>query len=157
MTPFCAEVTMQYQRDVLSKAGARILLALLFFSMASARAQESQPAGGAAVTAETGADGVQRLLVTLESYTFTPAHIVVQSGKPVELTLKNIASLAPHSFKLDSAAAGLYVTKKVKPGEMATVQFTPTKAGMFDFYCDKKLAFLPSHRDKGMIGKLEVR
>ena len=111
----------------------------------------------APVTAETGADGIQRLSITLDSYSFAPAHIIVQSGKPVEFTLKNVSSIAPHSFKIDAPAEGLNVYQEVEPGKTATLSFTPAKAGMYDFYCDKKLALFPSHRKKGMVGKLEVR
>ena len=109
------------------------------------------------VTAETGTDGIQRLAITLDSYSFAPAYIIVQSGTPVEFTLKNVSSLAPHSVKIDAPADGLDLYQDVEPGKTATLTFTPAKAGMYEFYCDKKLAFFPSHRKKGMIGKLEVR
>jgi Heme/copper-type cytochrome/quinol oxidases, subunit 2 len=109
------------------------------------------------VTAETGADGIQRLAITLDSYSFSPAHIIVQSGKPVEFTLKNVSSIAPHSFKIDAAADGLNLDQDIGPGKTATLFFIPAKTGMYEFYCDKKLAFFPSHRKKGMVGKLEVR
>ena len=109
------------------------------------------------VTAETGTDGIQRLAITLDSYSFAPAYIIVQSGKPVEFTLKNVSSIAPHSLKIDAPADGLSVYQEVEPGKTATLSFTPAKPGMYEFYCDKKLAFFPSHRKKGMVGKLEVR
>ena len=109
------------------------------------------------VTAETGTDGIQRLAITLDSYSFAPAHIIVQSGTPVEFTLKNVSTLAPHSVKIDAPADGLDLYQEVEPGKTATLSFTPAKPGMYEFYCDKKLAFFPSHRKKGMVGKLEVR
>jgi len=37
------------------------------------------------------------------------------------------------------------------------LKFTPMQPGIFPIYCDKRLWPLPSHRDKGMEGKLEVR
>ena len=109
------------------------------------------------VTAETGPDGVQRLEITMDSYSFTPAHIIVQSGKPVEFILKNVAFLAPHNFRIDASADGLFLDKDVEPGKIATLSFLPVKPGAYEFYCDKKLPFLPGHRDKGMTGKLEIR
>jgi uncharacterized cupredoxin-like copper-binding protein len=109
------------------------------------------------VMAETGTDGVQRLEITLDSYTFTPSYIIVQAGKPVEFTFKNIATLTPHNFRIEAIADGLYLDKDVAPGENVTLSFLPTKPAVYEFYCDKKLAFLPGHRDKGMVGKLEVR
>ena len=45
----------------------------------------------------------------------------------------------------------------VSAGKTAVVKFTPMQAGIFPIYCDKRLWPLPSHRDKGMEGKLEVR
>jgi len=109
------------------------------------------------VTAEMGTDGVQHLAITLDSYSYSPAYIIVQSGKPVEFTLKNVSSIAPHSVKIDAAADGLNIYQEVEPGKTATLSFTPAKPGLYEFYCDKKLAFFPSHRKKGMVGKLEVR
>jgi len=120
-------------------------------------AQAAGPTSTTIVTATLDADGVQRATLILDSYSFDPSHLMAQVNKPVELTLKNVSTLAPHNFKLDSATAGLYVSGNTKAGQTAIVRFTPTKPGVFEFYCDKKLAFLPSHRDKGMVGKLEVR
>lgn len=111
----------------------------------------------APVTAEIGTDGIQRATLILDSYTFDPAHLVVQAGKPVELTLKNVSTLAPHNFKIDDIAGALYVSQEVKAGRAGAVRFTPTKPGTYAFFCDKKLAFFPSHRTKGMEGVLEVR
>ena len=109
------------------------------------------------VTATMGADGIQRLTITLDSYTFTPDYIIVQSGKPVEFTLKNVATLAPHNFRIDAKEDDLQLDEDVKAGKTATVIFMPDKAGVYEFYCDKKLPFSRSHREKGMVGKLEVR
>ena len=137
---------------------ALYLAAFLWVSMlpASADAPNAQvPA--TPVTAETAADGVQRLAITLDSYSYSPSYIIVAAGKPVEFTLNNVASLAPHSLKIDAAADGLDLYQEVEPGKTATLSFTPAKPGMYEFYCDKKLAFFPSHRKKGMVGKLEVR
>lgn len=113
-------------------------------------------AAAEATTAVIGSDGVQRLEITLDSYTFKPSHIIVEHGKQVELTLKNMATVAPHNFHIDGSADGLYVDMDVEPGKTATLTFLPVKTGTYDFYCDKKLMFLPSHKEKGMVGKLEV-
>jgi len=102
-------------------------------------------------------DGVQRATVILDSYSYTPNHLIVQAGKPVELVLTSITSITPHNFVLKDEAAGLSIERDVSAGKTVTVQFTPTKPGVHAFFCDKKLLFLPSHREKGMEGKLEVR
>lgn len=103
------------------------------------------------------ADGLQRAIVILDSYSYTPHHLIVQAGKPVELLLTSITSITPHNFVLKDEAAGLSIERDVSAGKTVTVQFTPTKPGIYTFYCDKKLLFLPSHREKGMEGTLEVR
>jgi len=119
--------------------------------------ETTTPATAAPVTAEAGTDGVQRATMTLDSYSFSPSHLIVEAGKPVELTLNNVSSVAPHSLVIDDPAAGFTVNQAVAAGKSAAVRFTPVQAGRFAFYCDKKLPLLPSHRKKGMEGVLEVR
>ncbi|MBI4401846.1 MAG: cupredoxin domain-containing protein [Nitrospirae bacterium] len=103
------------------------------------------------------ADGVQRATITMDSYSYTPNHLVVQAGKPVELTLTSVTTLTPHNFLLNDPAAGFKLEQDVRAGKSVTVRFTPPQAGTFTFYCDKKLLFFASHREKGMEGRLEVR
>ena len=103
------------------------------------------------------ADGVQRAKVTLDSYSYQPAHLVVEAGKPVELTLTSVTILVPHNFIIKDPAGSLTVEHDVGAGKTSVVTFTPTRPGIFPIYCDKRLWPLPSHRDKGMEGKLEVR
>ena len=93
----------------------------------------------------------------LDSYSFTPARLIVQAGRSVELTLTSVTTLTPHNFILKEPAAGLSVAQEVGPHETAKVIFTPTNPGIYVFYCDKKLPFFPSHREQGMEGHLEVR
>jgi heme/copper-type cytochrome/quinol oxidase subunit 2 len=102
-------------------------------------------------------DGVQRATITLDSYSYTPGHLVVEAGKPVELTLVSVTTITPHNFIIKDPAGSLSVEQDVGAGKTVVVKFTPTKPGTFPIYCDKRLWPLPSHRDKGMEGKLEVR
>jgi heme/copper-type cytochrome/quinol oxidase subunit 2 len=103
------------------------------------------------------ADGVQRATVTLDSYSYTPNHLIVEAGKPVELTLTSVTTIIPHNFIIKDPAGSLSVEQDVSAGKTVTITFTPTQPGTFPIYCDKRLWPLPSHRDKGMEGKLEVR
>ena len=102
-------------------------------------------------------DGIQRATIILDSYSYTPNHLIVQAGKPVELLLTSITTITPHNFLLKNEAAGLSIERDVGSGRTVTVQFTAKKPGTYTFYCDKKLLFFPSHQEKGMEGKLEVR
>ena len=112
---------------------------------------------GEPVVVPVGADGVQHATITLDSYSYTPDYLVVQVGKPIELTLTSVTTLTPHNFILNDPAAGFVVDQNVGHGKTVTVRFTPAQPGTFTFYCDKKLLFFASHREKGMEGRLEVR
>jgi heme/copper-type cytochrome/quinol oxidase subunit 2 len=103
------------------------------------------------------ADGVQRASITLDSYSYQPGHLIVEAGKPVELTLTSVTTFTPHNFIIKDAAGSLTVEQDVGAGKTVVVKFTPPQKGTFPIYCDKRLWPLPSHRDKGMEGKLEVR
>jgi plastocyanin len=103
------------------------------------------------------ADGVQRARVTLDSYSYSPAHLIVEAGKPVELTLASVTTITPHNFIIKDLAGSLFVEQAVSAGETVTITFTLIQPGTFPLYCDKRLWPMPSHRDKGMEGTLDVR
>ena len=129
-----------------------LLLALAAVALAAEPASMGPP-----FTVPTDSDGVQRTTVILDSYSYEPAHLVVDKGKPVELTLKSVTILTPHNFIIKDPAGSLSVEQDVSAGKTVVLKFTPMQAGTFPIYCDKRLWPLPSHRDKGMEGKLEVR
>ena len=118
-------------------------------------AEPSQP--GPPVVIPVAADGVQRATVTLDSYSYSPNHLIVEAGKPVELTLTSVTTIIPHNLIIKDPMGGLSVEQDVGAGKTVTVTFTPSQPGTFPIYCDKRLWPLPSHRDKGMEGTLEVR
>ena len=118
-------------------------------------AEPSQP--GPPVVISVAEDGVQRATVTLDSYSYTPNHLIVEVGKPVELTLTSVTTIIPHNFVIKDPTGNLSVEQDVSAGKTVTITFTPTQPGIFPIYCDKRLWPLPSHRDKGMEGTLEVR
>jgi len=106
---------------------------------------------------EPSPDGVIRAEVVVDSYTFKPDHLIVLSGHPVELTLKSVTFIVPHNFIIKAPEIGVEVNQEVPAGDSVTVKFTPAAAGKAEFYCDKKLLFFKSHKEKGMVGTLEVR
>ena len=109
------------------------------------------------VVISVAADGVQRATVTLDSYSYSPNHLIVETGKPVELTLISVTTIIPHNFIIKDPAGNLSVEQDLSAGKTVIITFTPTQPGIFPIYCDKRLWPFPSHRDKGMEGKLEVR
>jgi len=102
-------------------------------------------------------DGVQRATVILDSYSYSPNHLVVESGKPVELTLTSRTTFIPHNFVMKELSANLSIEQDVGAGKTIIPKLAPTQPGRFPFFCDKRLWPMPSHRDKGMEGLLEVR
>lgn len=110
-----------------------------------------------AVDVPTAPDGVQRAVVEADSYDFAPRHLIVRAGKPVELTFKSLTWLVPHNVIIDDPRSGLAIREAISAGESVTVRFTPMVPGTFAIYCDRKLPFFKSHREKGMEGVLEVR
>jgi len=100
-------------------------------------------------------DGVVRVSVIAGSYFYKPNHIVVKVRTPVELTIVKEAGLAPHNFVMQALDAGISVNKELGT-EPTRIMFTPTVPGRFAFYCNNKLLFMPSHRQQGMEGVLEV-
>jgi heme/copper-type cytochrome/quinol oxidase subunit 2 len=123
---------------------------LLWLAAEASAVDASLP--GSPWRAPAGSDGVQRVSVILDSYSFRPYHVIVQAGKPVELTLTSVTMLTPHNFIIDA----LSVKAEVGAGKTEVVTFTPTQPGTFPIYCDKRLWPLPSHREKGMEGIFEV-
>jgi heme/copper-type cytochrome/quinol oxidase subunit 2 len=119
-------------------------------------AAEPSPSGPPVVI-PVDADGVQRATVTLDSYSYSPNHLIVEAGKPVELTLTSVTTMIPHNFIIKEPAGNLSVEQDVGAGKTVTMKFTPPQPGTFPIYCDKRLWPFPSHRDKGMEGTLEVR
>ena len=130
------------------------LLTLIDMTIVHA-AEPSQ--SGPPVVIPVATDGVQRATVTLDSYSYNPNHLIVEAGKPVELTLSSVTTIIPHNFIIKDPAGRLSVEQDVSAGKTVTITFTPTQPGIFPIYCDKRLWPFPSHRDKGMEGKLEVR
>jgi plastocyanin domain-containing protein len=108
-------------------------------------------------TAELSPDGIQRATIIVDSYSYTPDHLIVQRGVPLELTLRSVTWLVPHNFLIDAPEAGLKVSEEVPAGNSVTIRLTPDREGRYKFFCDKKLLFFHSHEEKGMTGILEVR
>jgi plastocyanin len=100
-------------------------------------------------------DGIQRITVTGGEYFFDPDFILVKVNIPVEFTIKKEPGIVPHNIVIHEPEAGVDIreTLGTKP---KIITFTPQKAGNYPFYCDKKLLFFKSHREKGMEGVFEV-
>jgi plastocyanin len=98
----------------------------------------------------------QEISIRLGDYHFTPDTFEVRAGRAVVLTLTNTDMLTPHNFTLQDTAAGLDIDTNISAGSKAVIKFTPVKPGTYTFFCNKKLFFMKSHRERGMEGTLHV-
>lgn len=145
---------------MLSPAWTAVLVgALLWFGQVAGvpRSAAEETAVRQPVEVPLGSDGVQRATIRMDSYSYDPQHLIVQAGKPIELTLTSVTLLTPHNFVLKVPELGLDIDETVWGGKTAVVRFAVPQPGTYPFYCDKKLLFFPSHREEGMEGTLEVR
>jgi len=126
------------------------LCALMAFWLAGAVAADEE------VAIPGIANGVQRVTMMVDSHFYKPKHLVVRAGVPVEIVLVSQTILTPHNFVLKEPDAGMKINQEIGAGETVKVRFTPTKPGLFTFYCDERLLFFKSHREKGMEGTLKV-
>jgi plastocyanin len=99
----------------------------------------------------------QQVTVHLGDYRFQPDTIEVVAGRPVELMLVNDDKITPHNFTLKEPDAGLDLSADVSGDQSSTLRFTPQTAGTYPLYCNKKLPFMKSHRERGMEARLVVK
>lgn len=71
----------------------------------------------------------QEVSIIAKRYTFYPDQIVVRKGQPIRLYLTSIDTT--HGLSLPD----FKINQQIKPGEIATVDFTPDKTGSFPFRC----------------------
>ena len=132
------------------KITALTLLLLLTFVPAYAKDADTAPK-----VVPSAEDGVQRIDIVVDSYSYSPAHIQVKVDKPVELNLRSVTSIVPHNFVIDDPESGIEIKETVPSGNDLKISFTPGQTGTFKFYCSKSGIF-GSHLDKGMEGTIQV-
>ncbi len=84
---------------------------------------------------------------------FTPATIQAKVGQPIKVVFENKGviehDLAFPALKTDKATTALKVA--AKPGQTATLEFTPTAKGSYEYICT-----IPGHKEAGMKGVITV-
>ncbi len=130
----------------------RHILAILFAVLFAVTAEAAEKTTFAA---KIGPDGVQRVDILAGRYYFTPNHIILKVKVPAEVSIRKEPEIVPHSFVIQAPEAGMDIHESLS-AEAKVVKFTPTRTGSYPFFCDRKLLFLPSHRQEGMEGTIEV-
>ena len=108
-----------------------------------------------AYTATVDPDGVQRVTILGGGYFFEPDHIIVKVNVPVELTIKKESGIVPHNIIINAPEAGMDINESLSD-KPKIIQLIPKKVGKYPFYCDKRLLFFKSHKEKGMEGVIEI-
>jgi plastocyanin len=98
----------------------------------------------------------QVIEIRLGSYYIKPEKVTVKVGQPVTLKIINEATMVPHDLIIAAPEVGIDVRVDVPAGKTGGANFTPGKVGVYEMFCDKKLLFMASHKEKGMKGVLEV-
>lgn len=115
----------------------------------------AQDSGKKVYRATVDADGIQRISILSGGHYYDPDYIIVKVNVPVEITIKKDPSIVPHNIVIKEPEADIDIRETIKT-EPKVTRFVPKKVGKYPFYCDKKLLFLKSHRERGMEGILEV-
>jgi plastocyanin domain-containing protein len=136
---------MKYFRYLLAA-----LIVIAFSGLLHAEEQESKP-----FVATVGSDGAQKVDITAGGYWFKPNRITVRANVPVELTVSKESGVIPHDIVMKSPEAGMDFAEGLS-GTPKVIKFTPTKPGIYPFYCSKKPPFGKSHKERGMEGAIEV-
>lgn len=143
------------KRITLSLAAIHLSILALFLSLGNGCGTAGSKLPVSEMTARSNSGGVQEVDVDVHSFYFKPNRIIVESGKPVELTFHFKSFFVPHNFTCMNGDAGITVSRGA--GFMSFhrtkhATFTPTKPGEYEFFCH-----VDGHAKKGMKGTLVVR
>lgn len=105
----------------------------------------ARPGAAAAVAGE--------VKVVATDLKFTPPTIQAKVGQALKVVLENNGviehDIAFPTVKADQPGASLKAL--AKPGQTATLEFTPTAKGSYEYVCT-----IPGHKEAGMKGKIDV-
>jgi uncharacterized cupredoxin-like copper-binding protein len=109
------------------------------------------PAAAAQAPAQAVAPTASKVIAT--DLKFNPPTLKAKVGQPIEIVLENKGviehDIAFPTLKADKPGGALQVL--AKPGQTATLEFTPTAAGKFEYICT-----IPGHKEAGMKGTIDV-
>lgn len=128
---------------------------LLLTAIASMAKDVEQATPATVFQAIVASDSVQRAEIIGGSYFFTPNRVILKVNIPAELKIRKEPGIVPHNIVVSAPEAGIVFDAPME-NEVTVIRFTPIKVGKYPFYCNKKLLFFESHREKGMEGLLEV-
>lgn len=100
---------------------------------------------GTATPAAMAARATQTRTVQGSEFSFEPAELTVEAGRPVTVTYENVGQVQ-HDWVLLGPDGSELAHAHAKPGETATAEFT-LEPGTYEVVCT-----VPGHADAGMRG-----
>jgi nitrite reductase (NO-forming) len=119
----------------------------------SATTSEAMNSSSTSVKSSGGTTSVTTTVVSKEftvtgaNFSFSPSTLSVNKGDKVKITFKDESGT--HTFNIDGYNVK---TPLLAAGQQASVEFTATKTGTFEYYCS-----VATHRAMGMKGTLTVK
>ncbi|MBI3915106.1 MAG: cupredoxin domain-containing protein [Chloroflexi bacterium] len=114
--------------------------------------------------------GPQEVTLEVAEFKYQPATVQVEVGRPVKVTMRNMGTIE-HDWSIMEIPATAIKSSAQSPmghdmgggnqpelhmvvamGQMAQMEFTPTRPGTFQFYCT-----VAGHKEAGMVGTLVVK
>ena len=95
------------------------------------------------------ADGVQRATVVLDSYSYQPDHLIVEAGKPVELTLTSVTTITRTTLSSKTSRPAVSVEQDVSAGKTVTVHLRRLSRAPFPFSATNASGRCPAIATKG--------
>ena len=105
--------------------------------------------GGSAAPAP--AAGAKVIPVETSEFAFAPNKFDAKVGDKLTFKITNKGTL-DHSFVITGPDGAVISRVDVKLGTPASLDFTATKAGVYQISCD-----VPGHKESGMVGTLTVQ
>ncbi len=91
-------------------------------------------------------NGKQVIELSADNFAYSKSEIRAKMGEPTKIVLN--VKQGFHDLVVDELNVR---TLQVSSGETTSIEFTPTKKGVFEFYCS-----VGNHRAMGMVGKIIV-
>jgi nitrosocyanin len=113
---------MKIKLIILFVIAAPIILAAHAFSM-------STPPAASPEVVPVNFESVQEIRIVAKQFEYVPSSVVVKKGIPVRIILSS--QDVTHGFAIDA----FNVHASVEKGKDTIVNFTPDKAGTYDYYC----------------------
>lgn len=103
--------------------------------------------GGKPKNTGTKSADAKEIIVTGQNFSFSPNSITVPVGQKTRIVFKSVGGV--HDFVVDELSIK---TATVQTDDSDWVEFTPAKAGSYQFYCS-----VGNHKAMGMVGTLLVQ